>query len=414
MAGIYGLGSTMFTRIHQLHNLFHKARLRLVILHLAIGLASGSFFASCSDWLDPDIQSLGQGIRVIEEQFHNTLSPEFLSNLRFQTIFLDSSGIPENKQADLHKGIALAMKAWASVIEGMNVTESNDSITANFSFVFGNFNPGNQPTCCKSKYNWTGYSSWPTSAGTPTRDAIYLNTYGKDSYEFSAYNFVSRTEVYASYIPASFPPEFYHLESDSQNLGYRDGRFSYAAEHKLGGTSIFSLAFHEFGHSLGIRHRITTPKECRDWYTGSDFKPNRIINRLFPKLAPSYIGGGTWDTITQKLSDSPASTLRGDSKLAQVHMMGTPWDCNALEPGIPQPPYAGYNNRVVFAEDVVSLPPLLVAKRNALSAIIILEKVDGSRKTVQDWDSAVVLSQYHLNQQNDPFFVQDIQLFTAK
>ena len=220
-----------------------------------------------------------------------------------------------------------------------------------------------------------------------------------------------RKDVYQSYIPATLPPLYYHGNgAEPGNPGFTDGVFRYNQENDLGTTSVFSLVFHEFGHSLGVVHRPATIEQCAEWYWGRADTLPVVDNNIFADLPEAYIGGGTYDTVTGTLSNLPSVEPRGDHPLAQTHMNGAPFDCSKMAPGLPNPPYAAYNNRVVFPDDVARLPAELLQIEYPIvrDTIIMVNKSGTDTLRSNDWSEVLDKTGMLLHHPADPYFVVDI------
>ncbi len=282
------------------------------------------------------------------------------------TTYLNSNS--PAKQAELIRGMDLGMKMWQSILPQLNYQWVSDASLANVKLRFGSFI--NQPCSgVPSPLGWTACSFFPDANGNiPANAVIYFNEndpkyQGRPTFDFDLFTNVLRQEAYASYIPATRPPELYGSDDGTGhfvNPGFITGRMvSKVDQARAEKEDIAGIFFHEFGHSLGMQHFNVEGFAAR-WYgqpSKGTFRPAQpyqfASSSEFPLLPPEYVtsagyyGGGTG------ASDRWVNDLHQLDPIVNNHMHGVG---GKMPPGIPLPPEYKYNNRVVFAADLDAMP----------------------------------------------------------
>lgn len=379
-----------------------------------------------------------------------SVSREWLADFAIHVVNDSGSGVPVAKNAQLRRGCLLALKMWESVIPAMNVREAATRDEADLLFAFDDYYESTGAT-------WTAHSVFPDrTTGRPrTRSdgpaEIRMNTYGADTYAFTAFHFVSRTKVYDSFRPTTYPPYRYrhfctqvppecspcswHTRRGEKccEPGRMNGYYTYRITD-IGADGeprerpgfhvgdVAAVAFHEFGHVLGMQHVDVSEQEVLEWFNRPDSaRPAGVLpfvvadTTRYPELPRTYVGEGVYDCASGKFS-APGGPYRGwNVKHDGAHPIimshvrgGIEWPV-----GVPRMPWECYNNRVVFPEDVAALPDS--SSRDwrleypEIRGTIRLEKADGSVRHVSNWHTAISLTQLDRRRQHDAWFVIDVQ-----
>jgi alpha-tubulin suppressor-like RCC1 family protein len=352
------------------------------------------------------------------------LATDVLRDLRIYISFEANSGYQNDPQAqaDFRKAAMMGMAMWESVLPAMHVTWVKSAAEANLTFRVGIFGP--TPRCAWAGVNpegyswqpghdaaWVGCSFYPSQWQT-TGNEIMFSTYGRaGELAFDQFTFVSRTDLWGSYEPATYPPVGYGDPNLGAGFGYTDGRYkSYA-----GRQDATPLVAHEFGHTLGLNHDVVADKLLAFYGIPHPAGQTRTTaNRVTPNqgayvtpstagLANEYYGGGT-----------PSAPWVGDMRLGQIpmHFMATTFDGDGPK-GIPDPSPHLFNHRVLNDEGfkwlLAQVPAYETqAEYPQLRGLVQLQRPsDGARALTSNWQQAVSLAQLNTPQSN-PYFVTGV------
>jgi alpha-tubulin suppressor-like RCC1 family protein len=345
-----------------------------------------------------------------------------LENFKVFIDFTANSGYlgHPDKQDEARRGLAMGFKMWQSVIPDLQIRWVNSAADANFTISFGSYTTADaiKNTACSNFVGWSG-------CGDATH--VWVNDAGSMPFDYDIHTFIDRKTVYDSYVPATYPPKDYVSQD---NPGVTTGYYN------LGPASADDfafMAFHEFGHSLGMSHKVASLQEWHDWYgkphnPADGFAPEQPYvtpdRYLYPGLPVrpqvygfdprAYFGGGT--------ADQPwISGLNQLHPMVNSHFVGagTPSDGDGSilwypPEGMTWPPIAKYNSRIVFAADV---DPHYIPKYDwsypGIAGLIRMQTAPVAGVTpkiylTSDWNDAFLKSKLNQTSQAGGYFVTDL------
>jgi alpha-tubulin suppressor-like RCC1 family protein len=336
------------------------------------------------------------------------LTREGIRDYRVYINFAPTSGYAGDFQAqgEVWDGIRMCLQMWQTALPELEYRFVTELAEANFVFHIDDYRPASKraQTACGDDVMWSGCGDARTN---------WYNDFGGKPLGFGEKTFVTRQAYYASYQPASYPPRLY---VDKNQLGLTEGEF------RLGGRmDTVGFCLHEFGHSLGMTHLPASNADYAAWYgrpkrTATDTAPPAQPHVVVPDPAGSglpnqllfpgqdrYYGGGT--------PTSPwIGAFNTSHVLANTHMAGT--GTVAVPPaGIPWPPLAGYNDRVLFPSDIGQVPTSYPHQWTYpfIPGVIRLTKPGSSAVYLSfDWGDAIKAAQLDRSAQTDPFFVTSV------
>jgi alpha-tubulin suppressor-like RCC1 family protein len=350
------------------------------------------------------------------------LSTEILRDLRIYISYEANSNMQGDAQAqaDFRRAAVTGMAIWQSVLPAMHVTWVKTAAEANLTFRVGLFGPMTRCWTAEEPQGyswqpghdggWVGCSFSPGSWQT-TGNEIYFSNYGRPKeLAYDDFSFVSRTDLWGSYEPATYPPVGYGNPGLGAGLGWTNGRFKTYS----GRQDATALVAHEFGHTLGLGHDSVSGK-LRAFY-GIPHPPGQTLsapNVVTPNkgdytspvtsgLGAEYYGGGT-----------EASPWVSDLRLGVIplHFMAITWDSPIA--GLPSPSPELFNYRVLDTDgfkwllgQVPAYEPQ--AEYPQLRGLVQLQRpTDGARALTSSWAQAISLAQLKTAQSN-PYFVTNV------
>jgi alpha-tubulin suppressor-like RCC1 family protein len=366
------------------------------------------------------------------------MTPAALADFR---LYLDFSASTykdhDTEKNEVFRGIELGLRMWQSVLPGLRYRWVSSPAEANLKLIFADYRlpASRQPTECPPSTSdplayWTGCGT-PHAAGVlPPGAAIWFNDRGKavgganiPPFSFDRFSFISRNELLRGYMPATVPPVGY--TRNPANPGHHNGLFSLSELY--GSDDVSMILFHEFGHVLGMGHYDLSDWDLIEWY-GNPLTEDglvthqpaaRVTEADYPGLPAhlyndsGYFGGGRYNEATEEIESRLTSDLDEMHPIMFNHHHGrdgeTP-ESRAHVAGIPLPPYAGFNNRVVYPDDLHSkqLPPYTWSYPRISGAIVLYQTLTGRYFITSDWSVATAKAQLDREGQPDYWFIHDV------
>ncbi|HEX6276588.1 MAG TPA: hypothetical protein VFZ53_26280, partial [Polyangiaceae bacterium] len=407
-----------------------------LVLAGALGVAGcGSDFGG--DSADSGGREGGCGVGVSREALTTPsggLSPAVLSDIRMYLDFSNSTYDQDpSLQNEMRRGIDLGMRLWQSVLPALRYRWVESRAQANLPLVFANYQSeaARDATNCPGATVFLACAVLPVSNALPANAAIWFNDGGKPigpghypPFAFDRYTFASRERLFSSYIPATYPPVGYQRNVSAGNtVGHYD-------ELELGGSEdIAGIFFHEFAHVLGMGHYNLTVEALVDWYgTPRSWQgatppqpAQHISESLYPGLpahyytSAGYYGGGSYNEATGQIVEQWFGDLDEMAPLMFNHHHGLTWYENPALAGIPMPPGAKFNNRVVFPGDIASeqLPDYDWSYPKSRGLIVLMQPATGHYFLTTDWSAAITKAQLDNRGQTNGWFVYDVVIDPA-
>lgn len=337
------------------------------------------------------------------------ISNRALRDIRIHIIFDPGTGYSNNTQAqnEFRSGARLAMRMWESFFPAMHVSFV-PAAEATVTWRVGNyagFTPPNQNCGVGGSLTvpgWTACSYYPDSNGDVAGGTIFFNTRWSQGATFlhDRFTYFSRQQLYNSYVPATLPPHGYGDPTLGNGVGWVDGHFASAR----GGEDASQIAFHEFGHTMGLGHEegisllpfYGIPRRPDGSQPST---PNILDGRGYANLPQQYYGGGT-----------PTAPWRSDLKprAVKLHQMAL---YSQTLPGLPNPMLHWFNFRVV-TPDMNNFLGTDLRQRSIYphsKGLIRLQKESGGQvRLANSWSQAIHQAQLNVDVQNDPFLVTGV------
>lgn len=324
------------------------------------------------------------------------------------------NGHPD-QQDEVRRGLDMGFRMWQTIIPDLQVRWTNDPAAATVKIIFGDFRTVS-PTpnsICAGQLGWSGCEDGNT---------LWMNDGSNMPFDYDAHTFIDRKSVYEGYLPATYPPMSYNSAEDP---GFTTGYFT------VGGVDDASfLAFHEFGHYLGMSHLVPSLQQWSEWYG----KPRDPATSAAPDQPAVYTDRYVYPGLPvrpQVIGNNPNVYFGGGtpdhpwvSGLNQLHVMsnchftgaGHPVDGDGIfifwpPEGMNWPPIAKYNSRIVYPLDV---NPNYISGYNfdypLIQGLIRMESPTGTPPVylTSDWSDALKKSKQDQVDQTGGYFVTGI------
>jgi alpha-tubulin suppressor-like RCC1 family protein len=406
-----------------------------------------------------------------------------LRDIRYFVQFDPNDNLSPAEVQDCMRGVRMGLNLWETTVPDLHVLEAATVGQANFIFIFKDFGTVSDPIEVGGFFHGTFKSDGSPEAVSDPNDPlpniplrIYINTHypisgvgNRNLPSTSGFDYISRQQVYTSYIPATNAPSYWNVDRSkpTMNPGFVDGRFSIfdgppESAPLVGKGDLAHMIHHEFGHCLGLEHPGTetnpeksgggttgisafTTKDLVAWY-GNPIDPATGAKPAQPffdaNTSPQYAGvtypfygGGTCNVPTDPNSECPMTggalqpwiqNLRYSQIAGKMNAMFYGYYTRDMRPaGIPLPPSGNnFNARAIFPGDVFLLTEtyrtvphtFTVADNPAypwITGTIRLTKASGEAFVTSNWSDALAKAQLNaVDQQADPFFVTGVYAST--